>query len=66
MSRNPESTFDRITLWMMFVLPTACGLVTWQVRPDPYAPVFTFACLGCGALSALTLIFDLCRKPPGR
>lgn len=68
MAGEPGSRFDKVSLWMMFVLPSTAGTLSWMVRDrlEPGLGVLTaMAGWGCGLLCALTIIFDYYRRPPG-
>jgi hypothetical protein len=66
MTSEPEPKADRFFLWSMFVLPAVAGTLSWMVRDRvDYAAEIAFIAWGCAVLSALTLIFDHYRKPPG-
>ncbi|MFB4275682.1 hypothetical protein ACBJ59_10355 [Nonomuraea sp. MTCD27] len=63
---GPGSRFDRVTKWMLFILPTLCGFLMWRIRDhDPYMPILAVSAWGCGTLYALLIVFDHYRRPPG-
>lgn len=68
MGEKPESRLDRFLLWSLFVLPAACGTLSWVTRDrieSGMGELVAFAGWGCGALTALSIIFDYYQKPPG-
>lgn len=67
MAGEPGTRFDKITQWLLFILPSIVGTMSWMMRDRLESGTGLLTALagwGCGALGALTLIFDYYRRPP--
>lgn len=67
MAGKPGTRLDRFFLWSMFILPSVVGTLSWMMRDrleSGTGLLMALAGWGCGALGALTLLFDHYRRPP--